>query len=129
MNTWTWGRLHRASFEPAVALLADPQLRAQTSVGPLEVPGSASTPRALGHRAADFAVTGGASVRMVMDVGAWDNSVVMNTPGQSGDPMNAHYRDLFALWAEGSYVPLRFSRAAVDRDAEELIHLTPGSRL
>jgi penicillin amidase len=129
MNTWTWGRLHHASFEPAVAVLADRELRAQTSVGPLEIPGSASTPRAQAHRASDFSVTGGASVRMVMDVGAWDNSVVMNTPGQSGDPMNSHYRDLFPLWAEGSYVPLRFSRAAVDRDAEELIHLTPGSRL
>jgi penicillin G amidase len=127
MNTWTWGRLHHASFEPAVALLADPQLRAQTSVGPLEIPGSASTPPAQAYRATDFAV-GGASVRMVMDVGAWDNSVVMNTPGESGDPMNAHYRDLFPMWAEGSYVPLRFSRAAVDRDAEQLIHLTPGGR-
>jgi penicillin G amidase len=129
MSTWTWGRLHHASFEPAVAVLADPQLRAQSSLGPLEIPGSASTPRAQAYRATDFAVTAGASVRMVMDVGAWDNSVVMNTPGQSGDPMNAHYRDLFPMWAEGSYVPLRFSRAAVDHDAEELIHLTPVGRL
>jgi penicillin G amidase len=40
--------------------------------------------------------------------------------------MSAHYRDLFPLWAEGSYVPLRFSRAAVERDAEDRIHLTPG---
>ncbi|HEY2678843.1 MAG TPA: penicillin acylase family protein [Steroidobacteraceae bacterium] len=121
--TWTWGRLHHATFEPAVAALADPQLRAQMSMGPLQVPGSASTPRAQTYRAADFAVTAGASVRMVMDVGAWDNSVFINTPGQSEDPMSAHYRDLFPLWAQGSYVPLRFSRAAVDRDAEELIHL------
>ena len=49
----------------------------------------------------------------------------MNTPGQSADPMSAHYRDLFPMWAEGSYGPLRFSRAAVERDAEEHIHLTP----
>ena len=49
----------------------------------------------------------------------------MNTPGQSDDPMSAHYRDLFPLWAQGSYVPLRFSRTAVDRDAEDVIHLTP----
>jgi penicillin amidase len=128
MNTWTWGRLHHASFEPAVAVLADPQLRAQMSLGPLQIPGSASTPRAQTYRASDFSVMSGASVRMVMDVGAWDNSVAMNTPGQSDDPMSAHYRDLFPLWAEGSYVPLRFSRAAVDRDAEELIHLTPAGR-
>ncbi len=96
------------------------------TVGPLETPGSSSTPRAQAYRATDFSVVGGASVRLVMDVGAWDNSVAMNTPGQSDDPMSAHYRDLFPMWAQGSYVPLRFSRAAVDRDAESCIHVTPG---
>jgi penicillin G amidase len=125
MTSWAWGRLHHATFEPAAAVLADPQLRAQMSVGPLEIPGSASTPRAQTYRPADFSVISGASVRLVMDVGAWDNSVVINTPGQSDDPMSAHYRDLFPMWAEGAYVPLRFSRAAVERDAEEHIHLTP----
>jgi penicillin amidase len=125
MTSWAWGRLHHATFEPAVGVLADPQLRAQMSVGPLETPGSSSTPRAQAYRASDFSVIAGASVRMVMDVGAWDNSVVVNTPGQSDDPMSAHYRDLFPMWAEGSYVPLRFSRAAVERDAEDHIHLTP----
>ncbi len=125
MDTWAWGRLHRATFEPAVAMLADPQQRAQMTVGPLQTPGSGSTPRAQHYRESDFSVTAGASVRMVLDVGAWDNSVVINTPGQSDDPTSAHYRDLFAMWAEGSYAPLRFSRAAVERDAEDLIHLAP----
>jgi penicillin G amidase len=126
MASWSWGRLHRATFEPAVAALADPQLRMQMTVGPLETPGSSSTPRAQSYRGSDFSVIGGASVRMVMDVGAWDNSVAMNSPGQSDDPMSAHYRDLFPLWAQGSYVPLKFTRAAVDEDAEDLIHLSPG---
>jgi penicillin amidase len=126
MTMWAWGRLHHALFEPAVAALADAELRAQMTVGPLETPGSSSTPRAQAYRATDFAVTAGASVRMVMDVGAWDNSVAMNTPGQSDDPMSAHYRDLFPMWAQGSYVPLLFSRAAVDRDAENHIHVVPG---
>jgi len=126
MTTWSWGRLHRATFEPAVAVLADPELRAQMSVGPLQTPGSSSTPRAQAYRPGDFSVIAGASVRLVMDVGAWDNSVAMNTPGQSDDPMSAHYRDLFPMWAQGSYVPLRFSRAAVDGDAEDVIHLSSG---
>jgi len=126
MTTWSWGRLHRVTFEPAVAVLADPELRAQMSVGPLQTPGSSSTPRAQAYRPSDFSVIAGASVRLVMDVGAWDNSVAMNTPGQSDDPMSAHYRDLFPMWAQGSYVPLRFSRAAVDGDAEDVIHLSSG---
>jgi penicillin amidase len=127
MNTWSWGRLHHATFEPAVGALADPQLRAQMTVGPLQTPGSASSPRAQAYRSSDFAVISGASVRMVMDVGAWDDSVFINTPGQSDDPMSAHYRDLFPLWAAGAYVPLRFSRAAVEHDAEIIIQLVPGT--
>jgi penicillin amidase len=123
--SWTWGRLHQAKWEPAIADLADPQLKAQMSVGPLQTPGSASTPRAQSYRASDFNVSSGASIRLVMDVGAWDNSVAINTPGQSGDPYSAHYRDLFPKWAEGSYVPLAFSREAVDRVAETVIRLTP----
>jgi penicillin G amidase len=39
--------------------------------------------------------------------------MAINSPGQSGDPHSPHYRDLFALWAAGAYVPLRFGRAAV----------------
>lgn len=127
MSSWRWGRLHRALFEPSVGLLADPELRDQMTVGPLQVPGSASTPRAQSYRSSDFLVTAGASVRMVLDVGAWDNSLFINTPGQSIDPFSSHYRDLFPIWAEGGHVPLRFSREAVERDAERVIHLTPAS--
>ncbi|MDQ3942857.1 MAG: penicillin acylase family protein [Actinomycetota bacterium] len=31
----------------------------------------------------------------MVDVGNWDNSLLMNTPGQSGDPCSSHYADLF----------------------------------
>jgi penicillin G amidase len=125
MATWSWGRLHHAHFEPAIAPLADRELAEQMSVGPLQVGGSASTPRAATWRQSDFRQSAGASVRFVFDVGAWDNSMAINTPGQSADPFSAHYRDLFPLWAAGSYFPLRFTRAAVLGDAETIITLTP----
>jgi penicillin amidase len=125
MASWTWGRLHHARFTPAAAALADRELAAQMSLGPLEVAGSASTPRAATYNPTTFDQTAGASVRLVLDVGAWDNSMAINTPGQSGDPANPHYRDLFPLWAAGSYVPLRYSRPAVEADAEVIMRLTP----
>jgi penicillin amidase len=62
---------------------------------------------------------------MVLDVGNWDASRVINTPGQSGDPFNGHYRDLAPLWATGEYVPLLYSRQAVDAAAGEVIKLAP----
>ena len=122
---WTWGALHHAKFEPPAAVLADPLLAQQMSTERLQIPGSAQSPRAATYAPGTFRQTAGASVRIVLDVGAWDNSVAINTPGQSGDPWSPHYRDLFPLWAAGSYVPLDYSRAAVERDAELVVSLTP----
>jgi penicillin amidase len=127
MADWSWGRLHHARFVPAVAKLANPDLAAQMSLGPLSIPGSASTPKAATYDPKSFDQTSGASVRLVLDVGAWDNSMAINTPGQSADPASPHYRDLFPLWAAGAYVPLRFSRAAVEADAEVVMSLRPGT--
>ncbi len=124
---WRWGDLHRAHFVPPVSALADPDLAARMIHGPAPVPGSAYTVRAATYRMEDFALTSGASVRMVLDVGAWDNSVVINTPGQSGDPASPHYGDLFDKWAQGEYVPLLWTRAAVDRAATLVIQLEPGA--
>jgi penicillin amidase len=125
MAAWRWGDLHHARFVPPAAALADAELAERMSHGPTPIPGSAFTVRAATYRMDDFAVTNGASFRMVVDVGAWDNSRVINSPGQSGDPASPHYGDLFPLWARGEYVPLLWTRAAVEGAARLVIHLEP----
>jgi penicillin amidase len=125
---WTWGKLHHAQFVHALAPLADDATRAQLTVGRLAMGGSAFSPRAAAYRPSDFSVIHGASFRMVLDVGNWDQSVVVNTPGQSGEPYSPHYRDLAPLWAGGAYVPLLYSRAAVERAASVVFRLTPASK-
>ena len=72
--------------------------------------------------------TAGASLRVVIDLADWDSAIATNTPGQSGDPRSPHYADLFPLWARGRYVPLPFSKAAVDKRAEHRETLNPNSR-
>ena len=126
MGTWSWGQLHQLRFEPAIAALADPALKAQLSVGPLALGGSAASPAVAGYRAGDFAVNLSASVRMVLDVGDWDRSQIINAPGQSADPTSPRYRDLVDPWAAGHYVPLQYSKSAVDRHAETVLTLVPG---
>jgi penicillin amidase len=120
--TWRWGALHRADFQPALPIAGRD---AERRVGPVPIGGSGSTPMAMGT-GPDFRVVSGASVRVVMDVGAWDNSMAINTPGQSGDPSSPHYRDLFARWATGNYVPFVWSRPRVVQEAERIINVTPG---
>jgi penicillin G amidase len=124
-TNWAWGKLHHAQFAHALAPLADDATRAQLTVGRLAMGGSAYSPRAAAYRPSDFSVISGASFRMVLDVGNWDQSVTINTPGQSGDPYSPHYRDLAPHWAGGEYVPLLYSRAAVERSASEVFRLTP----
>jgi penicillin amidase len=125
MDAWAWGNLHKARFAPAIAPLADPGLAARMTLGPLPIPGGGFTPKAAGYDLKTFEVTHGASVRLVMDVGAWDNSMMVNTPGESLDPASPHYGDLFGVWARGGYVPMLFSKKAVEGAAERVIDLTP----
>lgn len=124
-STWRWGRLHVAKFDHALMPLADKATSAQLSVGPLAYGGAANVPRAATYRRADYRLFSGASFRMVLDVGNWDASRTINTPGQSGDPFSGHYRDLAPLWATGQYVPLLYSLSAVEAATAEAITLTP----
>ncbi len=65
----------------------------------------------------------GASFRIVVDCGDWDNTKAINTPGQSGSPDSRHYKDLFDLWANDQYFPLYFSRDKVNRVTEQVLRL------
>lgn len=122
---WAWGRLHQGYFEHPLSRLA-PALTERLDVGPAPKGGSNLTINNNGWRASDFRVISGVSWRMVLDVGNWDASFTINSPGQSGDPASPHYRDLFPLWAQDGYVPLLFSAAAVDAAAEARILLRAG---
>jgi penicillin amidase len=122
---WAWGKLHHALFEHALSPVVESDRRAGLDAGPLPHAGSGQTPMHTGYRPSDFRTIAGASVRLVMDVGNWDASMAINAPGQSGDPRSPHYRDLMPAWAAGHYVPLLYSREAVDGAAAFRIVLKP----
>jgi penicillin amidase len=76
---------------------------------------------------ADFRQTNGPSVRLVIDVGKWDDSRAVNHPGQSGDPQSPRYRDLASSWSNGdtdTFPPL-YSRGAIERSTEQRLRLVP----
>jgi len=125
MQRWQWGTLHRAVFNhPLGELLTEAQARRfAVDAGPIG--GTALSPQANAYRTSDFQLTGGPSFRMVLDVGNWDASQVINTPGQSGNPDSPHYRDLAPLWAKNAYFPLVYSAAAVRKASRETVLLVP----
>jgi penicillin G amidase len=125
---WRWGKLHHAHFHHAASKVM-PDTTGSWNVGPFELGGSSATPMNAGYRISDFRVITGASVRLVMDVGEWDNSTCINTPGQSGDPRSPHFGNLAPLWADGDYVPLLYCRTRVDAATERVVQLLPPSAL
>lgn len=125
VKRWQWGKLHHSlPAHPLLEMVSGPR-KAQLQVGPFPKSGGPFTPNQSGYRAADFRQTNGASFRLVVDVGNWDNSRAVNYPGQSGDPASPHYRDLAPLWLRGEYFPLLYSREAVEKAARSRIRLVP----
>ncbi|MCB8882721.1 penicillin acylase family protein [Acidisoma cellulosilytica] len=122
--SWAWGLIHHGYFQHALSDVTQTKSR---NVGPLPMGGSESTPMNAMYRYGDFRVVLGASFRMVLDVGAWDNSRCINAPGQSGDVRSPHYGDLAEAWSKGEYVPLLFSQGAVDDATRTRITLRPAT--
>lgn len=110
---WRWGTLHQVRIRhplwriPAIAA-AFPAIEGAGSGG------DSYTVMARWVRGSGWNVAGGASYLQVIDVGAWDNSLMLNLPGNSNDPRSPHYRDLYAPWIDAKMQPMLFSRAAVD---------------
>jgi penicillin G amidase len=121
---WAWGRLHQARLAHPARLAMSADARTQAAIDPLPRGGSSDTVGATTYLP-DFTQDSGATFRLVVDVGEWDNSVVTNSPGQSGDPASPHYADLFALWAANGTVPLLYSRERIEAVAQDRIRLVP----
>jgi len=111
-----WGTIHRLK-------LRHPLNRARLDLPAIARAGDSTTVNAASGP--NHTQTNGPSYRQIIDLSDWDNSVMTNTPGESGDPESKHYSDLLANWASGAYHPMPFSRAAVEAATEERIVLEP----
>jgi penicillin amidase len=124
---WTWGRVHRVSLEhemtrlPALGRLWQPRSLPAAGDG-YTINQCDTTP----HFPPDPA-TIIASCRLIIDVGAWDESVAALPGGQSGHPASLHYHDRLAEWRDGRYFPLLFSRDKVTAAARGTWRLEPAS--
>jgi penicillin amidase len=67
----------------------------------------------------------GASFRYFTNTGNWDETKMINSPGQSGDPESPWYKNLFEMWANDEYFPAYFSREKIEAHAAEKFTLYP----
>jgi penicillin amidase len=122
-SKWSWGRLHTVGFrhsldhEPGAKDLLDLRGRSR--------PGDGYTVNATGTDGDSWEQVSGASYREILDTSNWDQSVAVNTPGQSGQAGSPHYSDLLPLWDASRYFPLVYSRKAVEAETTDPLVLEP----
>jgi penicillin amidase len=126
MEKWRLGAFHYARILNPLTDAVTPELQEKFDVGHAPRGGDSFTVTATSAEG-DNQIAGG-SFKIIVDTENWDNSVGLNSPGQSGDINSPHYRDLYELWARGKYFPIFYSRSKVESVAEATFLLTPSSK-
>lgn len=119
---WRWGALHTMNFTHPLAEVSP--AAAAWSLPPKALGGSSYTVNNTSF-GEDYRVRSGASWRMVLDVGDWDEARMTNAPGQSGVQESPHYGDLLDPWATLESRPLLYSREAVEKATTKVLKLIP----
>jgi len=108
MGKWRWGRAHVATF-PHPLFSRIPLLRDLLAVA-VPADGGADTVNrgAMFIQAADqpYLDRHGAGLRMILDFADLDAARFIAVPGQSGNPLSAHYADLLAPWRHFAWLGL-----------------------
>lgn len=124
MNNWRYGqeKYHHIVIRHMLSNAVKAEYRTQFDIGPLPRGGDGFTVNNTDNAAAQNV---GASFRIIVDLADWDLSLGVNTPGQSGNPEDAHYRDLAELWASGKYFPIFYSEQKIKTVTEKRVLLVP----
>jgi penicillin amidase len=123
VGAWRWDRLNRAPFrhQPFNAIRAlRPFFSREVARG-----GDAFTLAANMPIRDDVFIS---SYRQLIDLADLDRSRFMIPMGQSGQILSGHYSDLLDPWQRVAYLPMRFTRAAVDAAVTDRLILEPASR-
>ena len=130
-DTWRWGRLHRLSLveQPLGGVGLTALMHPLLNRGPIDMPGGPAIVDANGYDVStgSFDVDWAPSMRMVVDLSAFDRSTWVNQTGQSGHPGEANYADQLDAWAGGEMFPWPFTRPAVDRAGAQTQTLMPAA--
>lgn len=123
-SSWSWGTVHKGFAAHPLAPLLE---RAGVDHDKLHTPelsksGSSETV-GLGAYGPDYRQVAGSTFRVSIDVGNWDQSIALNSPGQSGNIEDLASQDLFEKWVEGEPFPLLHSRQAVEAETATIIRL------
>jgi penicillin amidase len=126
-SSWSWGRLHQLTLKNQTLGTDGPGfLQTMLNRGPWNLGGGEAAVNATGWNAAGgYEVVWVPSMRMVVNVGEWDESRWINLTGASGHAYNAHYTDQTDMWADGELLDWAYSPEAVSAGTADTLTLVP----
>ena len=124
VSKWQYGQENNKHvlIKHPLSNAANAEMKKRLDVGPVPRGGYSQT---VGSTGDSLNQASGASFRIIVDTGDWDATLCTNSPGQSGNPDNPNYRNLFDLWAKDRYFPLFFSKNKVESVTKERLLLKP----
>ena len=124
---WTWGALHGATFRnESLGESGILPIEALFNRGPYPTGGGAAIVDATGWSYEDgYQVDWVPSERLVLDLSDWDAAKAIHTTGQSGHTFDPHYVDMASRWAAVEYLPLPWTKEAVEAQTVETLRLVP----
>jgi len=102
LSKWDYGRYNRLLVEHPV-LNRLPLVGKYFNIGPVEQSGSTTTVKQTTRRM-------GPSMRMAVDFGDLDRSLLTLPAGESGQPLSGHYTDQSDAWQQGRGFPMQFGK-------------------
>lgn len=128
LSQWSWGKLHMAHFDHPLASVTP--LNLIFAVSPLERPGDSVTVNIGGDDSffadpPDYNQNTVSSMREIIDLSNFDNSLWIITTGESGQPFSVHYSDLIPLWNQNHYQQMNFSSQAEGKAMKAVLVIEP----
>jgi penicillin amidase len=126
---WAWGRARPVVLRHPLGLR--PPLDRVFDIGPLPMGGDGSTIAQAPVTPSDPLAPPSVipSLRVVVDVGAWEGSRFSLAGGQSGNPLSPHYDDLLGPLLNGAGVPIAWTPKAVRAATVATLRLAPAPGL
>lgn len=124
---WNWGDLHTVTFRNAtLGESGIAPIEALFNRGPFRTAGGSSIVNATSWDAtSSYQVEALPSMRMIVDLSALENSLTVNTLGQSGHAYHPHYTDMVDLWRNIQYHPMLWERPQIEAAPEGHLRLLP----
>lgn len=123
-DNWVYGqeKFKHVEIEHQLSKMMGDSWKKKINVGPLPTGGNSFTANVTGSSDNQ---NHGATFRLLVDTADWDKTLMINSPGQSGDPTSEYYKNLFQIWANNQYFPSYFSRTKIEDVTKEKTILSP----